>query len=498
MSGVRSPYNSLLLAIKGCDIPAMHNAFDAGVPPDSEELLWKAAGTGRTEVVQALFDRGTKEVNKHQVHGKDCKNAQFTLPLSNAVHRGHHDVARLLLEKSARVERPAIRSAVLKGDMQMLRLFTERGVSLKDHLYDRQEEVTLRNGTRVIACEGSLAHDAAASGNVELTRTLFSLLPQNINVFNGEGKTPVHVAVEKNKPEALRVLLALGADVNACTHFSALQLAVSKSRVDCARILLQANPSEDRISMINQAAALDDEAMVRLLLEFQFGTIPQVDLCSAVHKGNPLVVGLLLQKGANVHQSEGPTGSALHWATRSRWVTIADQHHSFQTELGNIPGEVVELLLAGGADINALSPDGTTPLYAAVTRGNTDAVRVLLSHSQQMQLDTKSKVEGLTPLEKAKAILQDIATDDLRIVNRFTQQVASCTKVYIMLLAKQALLRLESIPPFQEKEALQNAFTHILNHGVAEGMNSDECELLSSSQIPCVLEFFAGLFSQQQ
>lgn len=464
--------NSLLQAIRTSDLAAMQTAFDKGAQPDAPEALWKAAGTGRTEVVQALFDRGATEVNQIKSHGSECKKREFTIPLSNAVHKGHIDVAAMLLAKGAKIERPAVKSALLQGNAPMALLLVQRGFSLRDNFFEgRPEVVPLINGARAIECDGSLAHDAAASGNVELTRTIYSCLRSTKeNVFNCEGKTPLHVAVAKDKPEVVKALLELGADIHANMGISPLELSVRLGHVECARILLQAGARGDRDPLLCLAVATGNPDMLHLLVS-NIGYISGVNLCSALSKGKSIVEMLL---DAYVNQSDGPNGSALHHACNPKIV----------------PGDVFELLLSRRADINALSPHGTTPLYEAVRHAHVNAVRALLFYNtQKVDMKAVARVERLDAFGKVKQCMQD------RIVERFPELKAAYTKIFVMLLAKQTLLSLEGLPPFQEKQAFQTAFTRILNTGGCEELNNDEMALLQTGQIPCVIEFFAGLTS---
>jgi hypothetical protein len=81
----------------------------------------------------------------------------------------------------------------------------------------------------------------------------------------------------------------------------------------------------------------------------------------AAGKGHGEVVELLVQAGANVNAAEPKLCTALHTA-------------ALHGEWG-----VVEQLLAAGADTEALTVDGETALALAAEKGHRDVVQLLLS-----------------------------------------------------------------------------------------------------------------------
>jgi ankyrin repeat protein len=74
---------------------------------------------------------------------------------------------------------------------------------------------------------------------------------------------------------------------------------------------------------------------------------------------SPDMIQLLLSAGADPRLSDSAGSTALMWAT-------ADALR-------------VRFLVDGGADVNAIRPDGVTPLITAALRGNTEVVKILLS-----------------------------------------------------------------------------------------------------------------------
>jgi hypothetical protein len=89
----------------------------------------------------------------------------------------------------------------------------------------------------------------------------------------------------------------------------------------------------------------------------------QPAICLAASGGHVEVVRLLIAEGADINAKASLDETALHKA--------ADHGHK----------EVVELLLAAGADINAKDKDGRTPLQLGAMSGNPEVAAILRAHA---------------------------------------------------------------------------------------------------------------------
>ena len=61
--------------------------------------------------------------------------------------------------------------------------------------------------------------------------------------------------------------------------------------------------------------------------------------------------------------------------------------------------QIAELLLAHGADADAVKPDGGTALHAAASRGHTEIAALLIAHGASVNARTR---DGLSPLDFAR------------------------------------------------------------------------------------------------
>jgi ankyrin repeat protein len=118
---------------------------------------------------------------------------------------------------------------------------------------------------------------------------------------------------------------------------------------------------------IHDAAKAGDLVKVKALLKLDPELVSSKDnnghtpLHVAVWDGHKDVVELLLANGAEV-DARGNTGTPLHWAAR----------------MGN--KVVVELLLSKGAAVNALDKSGSTALHLAAEDGHKEVAELLRQH----------------------------------------------------------------------------------------------------------------------
>jgi ankyrin repeat protein len=139
--------------------------------------------------------------------------------------------------------------------------------------------------------------EAAAVGDLERLRTLLDADPGLVNAWSPDEGQPLHFAAYFGHLEAARLLLERGAEVETRA------------------------PGFNGVAPLNSAAANDRKAN---------------EVCTALAL-------LLLEHGADPHATQGGGATALHSAAMT--------HNA----------ELVELLVARGADPDAATDDGRTP-----------------------------------------------------------------------------------------------------------------------------------------
>lgn len=160
------------------------------------------------------------------------------------------------------------------------------------------------------------AFHAAQAGDAGALKSLLELHPALANTENEQGLTPLGYAAHFGNAEAVRVLLAAGADVNALSH--------------------------SKVPYIPSNTALHAAIAGERSLE---------------------VVRLLLDRGARSDILDSSGHTALHTAA----------FHDDNVEL-------IQLLIQHGADPSVRSEDGGTPLEIALRQGNHRVAELLQAH----------------------------------------------------------------------------------------------------------------------
>lgn len=251
-------------------------------------------------------------------------------------------------------------------------------------------------------------YSAAESGDIITVR---NLLEQGTSADTPikNGKTALHIAAEKNQPEICKLLLEAGAsprvgkqvgqnmyvgyDQNGMTpadyavkHVQTLQVFLehgvsiqSKGFMGCTllHLAVQFNALDSIQYLIDKG--LDVNAEVIFNGGMTKECIRPIDMVVS-----PEAVDLLIKAGAKVKVETG-IRSPLHYAVKNNKYNVIDS------------------LIAAGADVNARDKFQNTPLHYAALSGQSQPVLILIKAGAE--IDAKNK-DGLTPLFLAANGLQ--------------------------------------------------------------------------------------------
>ncbi|CAG0892800.1 unnamed protein product [Darwinula stevensoni] len=361
----------------------------------------------------------------------NVKAANGESPLWIALMRGDLSAAGELIRCGAAVDHTLVFVCATRG-MEDVALFLLRNGAPCRYVRENPEE----NALEV----------AAARGQVRL---LEELLKGGAEAFRGNpaGECALHVAIREGQEDAANRILQIGLDGSDLTAFSEqskslLGLAVKNSMFAIADELVSRGARLDP-SLVE--AALRDKNEKAALYLIEKGESAEVvssgALCLAVEGGLAVAVDALCRKGIPLGNIEEPlwlslqrgffqvasallahkTGDEkvaeklLPLAIREGREEAACFLVQHVVDVDSVNGgesplqlacekgllEVVQILLACGADVNLTGRDGETALHKAVNIGDGDLVNILIQHPG-MNSNAKDR-RGRTPLGLAIA-----------------------------------------------------------------------------------------------
>lgn len=368
---------ALLQAVQKKAHGAMEQLLDRGVQPDSVtevNLLREAVMNRDTQAIQLLLLFGA-DPNGLDKHG-------FT-PLLSATEMGSLEAAKILIKYGADANMSAgpnadspLAVAVLEEKVELVQLFL---------MYGGDPGRIMANGNTVLI----------RAIDRKTPKRLFELMlnyGSNPNNKNGEGTSPLFQCVTIQRLDIAHLLLDRGADPNLPGPKHLLWPSVYQPAF--LRLLLARGADFKKAPGIMElATSVNNIESVRVLLNAGVDPNAKKDgvytpLCSAIRDNRGDIVTLLLANGAdpNLQASEFPC---------FKCVTHHRSHFLPQViEAGGDPtaprgivekavlhnnNDALVYLLDYGANVNAKSQQGFTPLTTAIREDRADMVDLLLA-----------------------------------------------------------------------------------------------------------------------
>lgn len=384
-----------ILLDEGADV----NALSAS--KDGRTAIQAAAQGGNTEIVRALRRLGA-DVNAEASPrgGRTCLQA--------AAENSDTEMICLLLKFGAEVNAPAasemgrtaLQAAIQMEDSVSVDVLLKSGADINaapsplkgvSALYGaiRNNDLMLARRLLVTADPNGATSrhppivKAARRGNFDLVRFLIEAGADanGLGQKKGNSQFALQAAVRGGNIEVIRILLEAQADVNASTAnkpLTPLELAVQENRSDMVRLLLANGASIDPAPSTKSS------------------TTTALGLALARFVANETIFEDLIAAGADVNRGSISYGLPLPTAAAKGLYLTKCLLDAGANVNGQWPGrptalqqacdglniDTIELLLDTGADINApaSSDRGKTALQAAVQRGNIPIINILLKH----------------------------------------------------------------------------------------------------------------------
>ena len=252
---------------------------------------------------------------------------------------------------------------------------------------------SLARSTRMPVARSSLStllgHGADANAVVKLVK-------EETEMHDCTGCNPIHLLVDSLSRDSLdlektrsllTVMLDAGADINAkiAQHmyrgYSALGLAVASEL------------GSDAVALLLELGAKVDPGSLHAVFEET-----DYDRLNAGSEDKLRILNLLIRNGADVNVADSICQrTALH-----RAVSLADNEDFPIGGRSNGRGlaRAVKRLILAGADVNARTHGGATPLHIAASRGATPVASALIDNGADVQAKDAG---GRTPLDIATA-----------------------------------------------------------------------------------------------
>lgn len=374
--------------------------------------LIHACHSGHAAVARELLVRGV-DVNARDEDGWTA--------LHLASNAGHLDAARVLLEcpdidvrlltNLGHSARQLAATTELHEELGVPRLHWACGAGLLSLAVSLIERGANIEG---IYARSTPLHQACCSGHVDVARELLRR-GASLEARGSSGNTPLTGACKHGHVGVVRLLLDAGAQLETTNDLGETPLFAASS--ECGT---QGEKVRDYVAIVRELLVRGAATNTRATAVYQDANLP---LLVASRDGHAAIVRELIAGGADKNARGLRGKTALHFASKSDKGSadtvreLLKREHgadavvdarddegrtALHAAAGNVDkSEVVHLLVARGADINARQHDGATALICACTVGADEIVRILLAREGiDARIETNAGVSALRAAEE--------------------------------------------------------------------------------------------------
>ena len=344
---------------------------------------------GKTALHHAAQHANEKAANALMDSNIDMLDNQERTPLHYAVQSGAIAMVQKFIAQGSNInaqdsegETP-LHHAVLSGSIKMVEFLLKKGAICTAN----------NNGNTPI-------HIATSLGRIDMVELLQKYDGFNLNTPNGEGLTPVHMAVKNDDLVTIRRFNVLGADLEAFSsgNITPMASAACSGHLPIVDFFLQAGVSSETSDnngttpFLHAAKNACIPTMTTILTQRSeaLNETDSDDLTAlhyaAVNEGGDDALAFLLSKGINVDTRDKYNRTALHFAASSGLCHIMD------------------ILLKANADIHAVDNKGRSVLHIALQHQQESAFHFSLRHSANISINDN---EGKSTIDYAREYCSD-------------------------------------------------------------------------------------------
>lgn len=250
------------------ELQAALEAVEAGDPEALAPMLWE-----NPDLINATLEHDGRSMKPRPtlLHRANCRSFATTEP---NWHDGHLDVAQLLIDMGADIDRsvdgcmPPLEMAAWSRNAEMVELLARNGADTELYAEEKPAEIAVLYDRRDVfkpLIEAGARYDISQTLRLGMLRETKTLLESDSSLANTETdhRLPLNLAV--STPGLFKLLLRHGADIHAEDSFGLTPLKVARIPESDAvvRTLLEMGVEDD----IYGAIAAGDESKVEAFLK---------------------------------------------------------------------------------------------------------------------------------------------------------------------------------------------------------------------------------------